>query len=172
MASHDAKVESLPSQTTTTFQKDLNSVPYKHIDDLTTKGLKSRLDSLMSHLKTVAEKELVSPKIIASYLLMLCSQKEHGFTSSKVCKEIISKGNYSPICSTLPYDKAAYLMDFLEIGKLKYIELRRILLSEGLKLPGYNSLDIHRASICLVNDNAWSSETILLVLVFHTENFS
>ena len=67
-------------------------------------------------------------------------------------KGIISKGNYSPICSTLSYDKAAYLMDTLEIDKLKYIELRRTLLSKGFKLPAYNSLVIHRASICFVNN--------------------
>ena len=37
IASHDAKVEPIPSQTTTIFQEDLNSVPNKHIDYLTTR---------------------------------------------------------------------------------------------------------------------------------------
>ena len=41
------------------------------------------------------------------------------------------------------------MIDSLEIGKTKYIELRRILLTEGFKLPGYNRLAIHRSNICL-----------------------
>ena len=32
-------------------------------------------------------------------------------------------------------------MGSLEIGKLKYIELRRNLITEGFKLPGYNRLE-------------------------------
>ena len=150
--STQSAVKSVPSVCTISFEEDLSRLPYKHIDDLTTKGLNIRLDSLMSHLKTVAEKEKVSPKTIATYLLKLCSQKERDFSSSKLCKEIITKGNYSTICSTLCCDKAAFLMDSLEIGKLKYIKLRRILLTEGFKLPGYNRLAIHRANICLISD--------------------
>ena len=80
---------------------------------------------------------------------MLISQKERDFPNSKVCEEIIAKGNYNTICSTLSCDKAAYLMDSLDIGIINYIELRRILLTEGFKLPGYNHLAIYRANICL-----------------------
>ena len=74
-------VKFVPSVCIISFEEDLSRLPYKHIDDLTTKGLNIRLDSLMLHLKTVAEKETVSPKTIATYLLMLCSQKERDFSS-------------------------------------------------------------------------------------------
>ena len=53
--------------------------------DLTIKGFMYRLSSLKSHLDSVAEKEDVSPKIIASYLLLLCSN-EYDFSSAKVSR--------------------------------------------------------------------------------------
>ena len=122
------------------------------IGDLTLKGLRNRLSSLMSHLYSVAENEDVPPKTIASYLLLLCSNDEHDFSSAKVSREIIEKGNYSPLCSQLSIDKAAFLLDSLEIGKRKYIELRRTLLSENLKIPGYNKVAAHRSHINLIGD--------------------
>ena len=42
-------------------------------------------------------------------------------------------------------------MDSLEIGKKKYIDLRRLLLSD-VQLPGYNRLATHRSQICLTNE--------------------
>ena len=43
---------------------------------LTTKALRNRLSSLKSHLDTVAQNEGVSPKTLASYLLLLCSNED------------------------------------------------------------------------------------------------
>ncbi|KAI6646238.1 hypothetical protein LOD99_9380 [Oopsacas minuta] len=42
-------------------------------------------------------------------------------------------------------------MNSLEIGKKKYIDLRRLLLSD-VQLPGYNRLATYRSQICLTND--------------------
>ena len=50
---------------------------------------------------------------------------------------ILEKGN---LCSKLTVDKAAFILDTLEIGKIKYLELRRTLLSENFTLPGYNKV--------------------------------
>ena len=82
---------------------------------------------------------------------MLCSQAEYDFDSAKFCKEIIAKGSFGPVCNKLTCDKAAFLMDSLEIGKKKYIDLRRLLLSD-VQLPGYNRLATYRSQICLTND--------------------
>ena len=82
---------------------------------------------------------------------MLCSQAEYDFDNVKFCKEIIAKGSFGPVCNKLTFDKAAFLMDSLEIGKKKYIDLRRLLLSDVL-IPGYNRLATHRSQICLTND--------------------
>ena len=43
-------------------------------------------------------------------------------------------------------------MDSLEIGKSKYIDLRRVLLAESINLPGYNRVALHRSQICLADD--------------------
>ncbi|KAI6646360.1 hypothetical protein LOD99_9231 [Oopsacas minuta] len=72
--------------------------------------------------------------------------------SANICKEILEKGNSSSIYPQLSLDKSAFLFDSLEIGKTKYLELRCTLLSEDLKLPGYNSLARHRAQINLLDE--------------------
>ncbi|KAI6651332.1 Dna-mediated transposase [Oopsacas minuta] len=72
--------------------------------------------------------------------------------TANVCKEILEKGNSSPIYPQLSLDKSAFLFDSLEIGKTKYLELRRTLLSEDLKLPGYNSVAKHQAQINLLDE--------------------
>ena len=82
---------------------------------------------------------------------MLCSQTEYDFDSACFCKEIISTGSFGPVCNKLTCDKAAFLMDYLEIGKKKYIDLIRLLLSD-VQLPGYNRLATHLSLICLTNE--------------------
>ena len=66
--------------------------------------------------------------------------------------EITNKGNYSHICPQLSRDKSAFLIDSLEIGKSKYLELRRTLLSDNLKLPEYNKVGVQRAQVNLVDE--------------------
>ncbi|KAI6661403.1 hypothetical protein LOD99_13274 [Oopsacas minuta] len=49
-------------------------------------------------------------------------------------------------------DSSCFLLDSLEIGKSKYIDLRRILTNEDITLPGYNRVAIHRCQICLIDE--------------------
>ena len=56
------------------------------------------------------------------------------------------------MCPQLSLDKSAFLIDSLEIGKTKYLELRRTLVSNDLKLPGYNRVAVHRSQINLVDE--------------------
>ncbi|KAI6658404.1 hypothetical protein LOD99_15206 [Oopsacas minuta] len=143
---------SASSSLTINFEEDFNLSKKKSLADLTTKGLRNRLSSLKSHLESVAENEHVSPKTLATYLLLLCCNEEQDMNSANVCKEILEKGNSSPIYPQLSLDKSAFLFDSLEIGKTKYLELRRTLLSEDLKLPGYNSVTKLRAQINLLDE--------------------
>ena len=138
------------SQSTAVFEEDFSRPTRKPLNELSTKGLRNRLSSLLSHLDTVAEQENVSSKELSCYLMMLCSQTEYDFDSASFCKEIITKGSFGPVCNKLTCDKA-FLMDSLEIGKKKYIDLRRLLLSD-VQLPGYNRLATHRSQICLTNE--------------------
>ena len=146
------KRSKLSSTSTISFEEDLNITKRKPIGDPTTKALRNRLYSLKSHLDTVAQNEGVSPKTLATYRLLLSSNEDLNFSSAKVCKEIINKGNYSHICPQLSLDKSAFLIDSLEIGKSKCLELRRTLLSDNLKLPGYNRVAVHRAQLNLIDE--------------------
>ncbi|KAI6651422.1 hypothetical protein LOD99_5229 [Oopsacas minuta] len=84
-----------------------------------TKCLRNRLSFLKSHLESVAENEHVSPKTLATYLLLLCCNEEQDRNSANVCKEMLEKGNSSPIYPQLSLDKSAFLFDSLKIGKTK-----------------------------------------------------
>ena len=114
--------------------------------------MRNRLYSLKSHLDALVQNEGVSPKSLATYLLTLSSNEDLDFTIAKVCKEKINEGNYSQICLQLSLDESAFLIDSLEIGKPKYLELRRTLLSDNLNLPGYNRVAVYRAQVNLVDE--------------------
>ena len=120
-----------------------------NINDLLVKGLRNKLSSLMTHLKSLANFEKVTSKTIANYLPKLYSQEEHDFKSAQECKEILSEGTFSLISQQISCDKAANLVDSLEIGKSKYIDLKRVLLNENIKFPGYNKLAAHRTELTL-----------------------
>ncbi|KAI6661839.1 hypothetical protein LOD99_9791 [Oopsacas minuta] len=118
------------SQSTSVFEEDFSKPTRKPLRELSTKGFRNRLSSLLTHLEKVVVQENVSSQELSCYLMMLCSQTEYDFTTTKFCKEIIAKGSFGQICNKLTCDKAAFLMDSLEIGKKKYIDLRCLLLSD------------------------------------------
>ena len=68
---HIPKSPKLSSTSTIGFEDDLNITKRKPIGDLTTKALRNRLSSLKSHPDAVAQNEGVSPKTLATYLLLL-----------------------------------------------------------------------------------------------------
>ena len=77
------------SQSTSVFEEDFSKPTRKPLRELSTKGLRNRLSSLLTHLETVAEQENVSSKELSCYLMMLCSQAEYDFTAAKFCKELL-----------------------------------------------------------------------------------
>ena len=79
---HIPKRHKLSSTSTISFEEDLNITKRKPIGDLTTKALRNHLSSLKSHLDTVAQNEGVSPKTLATYLLLLCSNEDLNFSSA------------------------------------------------------------------------------------------
>ncbi|KAI6647513.1 hypothetical protein LOD99_8778 [Oopsacas minuta] len=115
--------------------------------------MRYRLANLRLHLEAVAQREEVSPKMISSYLLLLYSQEEHDVSTANISKNVIAGshglGNFN---RKLSLDSSCFLLDSLEIGKSKYIDLRRILINEDITLPGYNRVAIHRSQICLIDE--------------------
>lgn len=79
---------------------------------------------------------------------MLYSHKEQDISTAKFIKQIIIHGSFGKVCNNLSLDKSAFLLDSLEIWKGKYIDLRRVLLSDG-NLPGYNKVATHLAHLSL-----------------------
>ena len=90
-------------------------------------------------------------KVYLLRLLSLCSNEDLNFSGARICRDN-QQGNYPHFCPQLTLDKSAFLIDSLEIGKSKYLELRRTLLSDNLKLPGYNRVAVHRAQVNLVDE--------------------
>ena len=100
------------------FYEDLNRTKRKHLNEMTAKGIRNRLPSLLTHLQAVAKQGDVSGKVYSAYSMMLCSQAECDFTSPKFCKDIITNGSFGPVCNKMNCDKAAFLRDSLEISKV------------------------------------------------------
>ena len=124
----------------------------KHILDITTESLTKRLSILIDHINFIAKRESVDAKKIATLSLEILAQREYDRKSTKVCKEIISTGAFAPSNCILVFDKAAALIDILEIGKRKYIQLRLICKPEGFIVPTYRKVSLYRHQLALSND--------------------
>ena len=66
--------------------------------------------------------------------LELIANKDYDRKTSEVCKEIAETGVLAEKNCKLQLDKAAELMDILEIGKRKFTELRVICKPEGFTI--------------------------------------
>ena len=86
------------------------------------------------------------------YLLRLYSLEDHDISTANVTKEIIKTGKFGQTDNNLSLDSTAFLLDSLEIGKSKYIGLRRILVTEFFILPGYNRVALHSRQLSLADE--------------------
>ena len=69
-----------------------------------------------------------------------------------VGKDIALKGKFSDINKQFPIDKAALLLDMMEIGERKYTDFRRLCLSERFSFPAYKNIASFRSDITLTNE--------------------
>ena len=72
--------------------------------------------------------------------------------TSYVGKDIALKGKFSDINKQFPIDKAALILDMMEIGKRKYTDFRRLCLSERFSFPAYKNIASFRSDITLTNE--------------------
>ena len=140
------------SQFTVHLDENLNRLPKYHISQLQNRDIRNRLAELRYHVEAVALHEDCTPKTIAMFLVKLYSLEEHDNSTANVIKEIINTGNFGQLNNKLSLDASAFLMDSLEIGKSKYIDLRRVLLAESINFPGYHQVAFHPGQICLADD--------------------
>ena len=112
--------------------------------------LRHRLESLLTHIKSIATFEQVSPKTIASVSLKLIANEEKDYGTSEVCRQIVEEGTYGK--HSINSDrKSSFLLDFLSIGKLKYRELRRFLKEDNILITSYDKIAFRQES-CFVNE--------------------
>ena len=123
----------------------------KHICNISKESLKHRISILLDHIDFIAERESVTAKQIAAMSLELIANKEYDRKTSEFCKKIVETGAFPETNHKLQFDKAAALMDILEIGKRKYTELRVICKPEGFTIPTYNKLAIYWRELALSN---------------------
>ena len=90
----------------------------------------------------IAEKESVTSEQMS---LELIANQDYDRNTSEFCNKIIETGAFPETNHKLLFDKAAALMDILEIGKLRYTKLRVICKPEGFTIPTYNKLAIYRS---------------------------
>ncbi|KAI6658740.1 hypothetical protein LOD99_15063 [Oopsacas minuta] len=140
-------------ESTVVFEEDFSRVSRKHISELSNKSMRYRLANLRLHLETVAHWEEVSLKMISSYLLLLYSQEEHDVSIAKITKIAIA-GSHGLVNLNrkLSLYLSCFLLDSLEIGKSKYIDVISILINEDIILPDYNRVAIHHSQICLIDE--------------------
>ena len=119
---------------------------------MTLKGLRVRLISLLNFINQIAEKEEVDSKTIAAYALQSVSNQNHDQNTSTFCKEIILTCSFGKTGRPISIEKATFLLDQLDIGKQKYIDLRRLLKVDDILFPAYRDVALYRADITLANE--------------------
>ena len=124
----------------------------KPIKELTLQSVRHRLSSLLDHINYLAEKEEVDSRTITAYALQLVSNDFIDRDTSYVGKDIALKGKFSDINKQFPIDKAALILDMMEIGKRKYTDFRRLFLSERFSFPAYKNIASFRSDITLTNE--------------------
>lgn len=132
------------------FEEDPGKELRKPFMKLTLKQARSRLDKLLQHIYSLAEIENVSPKAIATSALQMISNDDHDQDTSKVCQRMLG-GEDVKAHAIMPIDKSAFLLDFLEIGRRKYTELRKLCRTEDIVFPSYNHLASYRNEVGLLN---------------------
>ena len=117
----------------------------KPLLQLTTKGQRTRLSSLLSCVDTIAHREDIDSETIAALALQLVSSSSGDLTSS-FCKYIIHKGSYQVVRNSCVFVEKSIQ---LEIGKRKYADLKRICKSEGITFPSHKVVSQYRSTITL-----------------------
>ena len=134
------------------FEGDISKEIRTSLINLYIKHVRTRLQSVLSHIKSIAEVEGVTTKTIASLCLQLIANEDKDTGTIEVCKEIVLKGFYRKHNAILFERNSSFLLDFLSIGKQKYRELRRFLKEEQVFISSYNKVAKFRQETCLVNE--------------------
>ena len=125
----------------------------KILTDLSMQQQRHRLSIVLESIKELSITENTSEITIAALALQLLSNQTANRDIAKLCKSIVHDhypGKFGNILKKeLDVDKAVFLINFLEIGKRKYTQLRQHLLSSEINFPAYHKLVEQRNIIIL-----------------------
>ena len=99
----------------------------------------------MDLINTISDYENVQPKTIAAYTLQLIANEDQDRNTADSMMELVASGSFGCDFKHLPIDKSGFLLDFFEIGKRKYTNLRRLCMPEKIFFPAYNKLAEYRS---------------------------
>ena len=122
----------------------------KPLLELTIKGQRARLEPLISFMSSLAEKENIHCKTLAALALQLVSASSGDYSTSSFCQEIVRTGTFQKDTKrNISIEKSTFLLSQLEIGKRKYIDLKRVCKSEGVIFAKYKDISQFRSQITL-----------------------
>ena len=125
----------------------------KPLLELMIKGQRLCLASLLALIKSIAASENVDSKTIAAMALQFTSSSSGDYSTSSFCQEIVSNGTFQGnIKKHISIDKSTFLLGQLEIGKRKYIELKRLCKSDNIIFPKYEEISQYRVDITLAKE--------------------
>lgn len=127
------------------FETELPQDIRKPLSELALKALRKRLKPILDLINTIADYENVQPKTIAAYTLQIIANEDQDRNTADSMKELVATGSFGCAFKHLPIDKSVFLLDFLEIGKRKYTNLRRLCKPEKIIFPAYNKLAEYRS---------------------------
>ena len=85
------------------------------------------MEGLLNYVREFAEDEKVPAKLVAALLLQFTANDEKDYSVSNVCRDILESGTYAHTTRELRPFQCPFLLDFLNLGRRKYNELRRFL---------------------------------------------
>ena len=83
---------------------------------------------------------------------MLISNESRDSQTADFCKEIINGGSFAGYLKSMPIEKSTFLLDMLEIVRIKDTNFRRLCKSEHITFPSFSKLAQYRNNIILEND--------------------
>ncbi|KAI6658936.1 hypothetical protein LOD99_10875 [Oopsacas minuta] len=105
----------------------------KHLDELSLQQQRTRLSSLLECIKSFSVIENTTEISIATLSLLRLANEENNRQVTMVAKEIIVSGGFCNLSNKhVPVDKALFLLDLLEVGRRKYIQLHQTLLADNI----------------------------------------
>ena len=83
---------------------------------------------------------------------MMVLNDEKDYTVSNICKEIVVTNTFGSTKREIKHSSFSFLLDFLYLGRRKYVEFRRFMKLEDVTLTSYTKLTLFRSQVNLLDE--------------------